>query len=306
MRRPLFAAIVLALLAVACSGSGATTTTGIGAPAGGAGREGFAVSAPAPADAVAQAKAAGQPATANNGVPVPLAFEPDRMLILTASVAMRAKDPWSISERAQSIAIGLGGDVMGLSQSGSGDKRTANLTLRVPSARFNDAIRALRDINDVEIVSSNVDGKDVTESFVDLDARLRAKVSEEQRYLALLARADKIDDILKIDQSLSQVRTQIEQLTGQLNSLKQRTAFSTITVAITPLLEVVPPIAENKAYDPTKTIATAVAALTVLLRFIGDLAIWTLVFGWIPLVLFGVAMALQRTRRTTATPPTAV
>src|SRR6266540_377400 len=137
------------------------------------------------------------------------AFSETFALILTANVSLKAKDPWSISDRVQSIAIGLGGDVISLAQSGSGEQRSATLTLRVPQARFSDALRQIRDISDIEVVASNVDGKDVTDQFVDLQARLTAKKAEEARYLALLARADKIEDILKIDAVLSQVRTQI-------------------------------------------------------------------------------------------------
>lgn len=54
-------------------------------------------------------------------------------------------------------------------------------------------------IADVEVARVDVKGEDRTEQFIDLEARLKAKQAEEQRYLALLARAEKIDDILKID-----------------------------------------------------------------------------------------------------------
>ena len=79
-----------------------------------------------------------------------------------------------------------------------------------------------------------MDGKDVTDQFVDLKARLAAKQAEELRYNALLTRAATIDEILKIDAALSNVRTQIEQLQGQVNSIASRTQFSVITMSITP------------------------------------------------------------------------
>jgi hypothetical protein len=237
-----------------------------------------------------------QPAGQPQPVPVPLAFDPERALILTATVGMRAKDPWAISDRVQAIAVGLGGDVMGLSQSGSGEQRSATVILRVPQQRFNDALRQIRDVADVEVVSSNVEGKDVTDQFVDLQARLRAKQAEEQRYLVLLARADKIEDILRIDQVLAQTRTQIEQLTGQLNSIKARTEFSTIAITIAPLPVSPAPTPDPKAYDPSKTIERAVAAFVSVVRVFADAAIWALVFGWIPLVLLGLAVLASRTR----------
>ena len=231
---------------------------------------------------------------------MPAALDPTRALILTASISMRASDPWSAADRAQSIASSLGGDVMSLSQSGTGEQRSASMTLRVPADKFNDALRALRSLSDVEVLSSSVDSKDVTEQFVDLEARLRAKQAEETRYLALLARADKIEDILRIDQSLNAVRTQIEQLTGQLNSMKSRTTFSTISVSVTPAG--LAPLTDPKVYDPTRTVERAIAALGIMFRVVADLTIWLLVFGWIPLLVLAAAVAARRFRRPMITP----
>lgn len=237
---------------------------------------------------------------APNSVPLPQVADPTRQLILTANISMRSEDPWAASDRAQAVATSLGGDVMSLSQSGSGDERSASLVLRVPSDRFNDALKQLRELTGVEILSSNVDSRDVTEQFVDLEARLRARQAEEQRYLALLARAESVEDILKVDQALSNVRVEIERLTGQLNSIKSRTTFSTIAVSVVPLG--IGPITEPGVYDPSKTIERAITALGVLLRSLADLAIWLLIFGWIPLLAAGIYFAMRRAGRTTAGP----
>ncbi len=296
--RPFLAVLAFsALVAAACASAGAPASTG--AETVGKGAFGPAVQAvPAPAVDGQRSVAVGAPGTEGKPqpVPIPQGFEPDRALILTASVSMRAKDAWAVSDRVQQIALGLGGDVMGLAQSGSGDQRAATLTVRVPQARFNDALRQIRDIGDVEVVSSNVDGKDVTDQFVDLQARLKAKHDEETRYLALLARADKIDDILKIDSVLAQVRTQIEQLTGQVNAIRARTTFSNITVQVSPTLTQPLPTPDPKAYDPSKTLERAVSSLASLMRIGLDFAIWGLVFGWIPLTFLGLAVLISRAR----------
>jgi hypothetical protein len=228
----------------------------------------------------------------------PQALDPNRSVILTASIAMKAADPWAMADKAQAVATGLGGDVVGLNQSGSQDQRVASLTLRVPADRFTDALRQLRAL-DVEVVSSTVDGKDVTDQFVDLKARLAAKQSEEQRYLSLLTRATAIDDILKIDGALSNVRTQIEQLQGQVNSIASRTEFSTITVSISP--SIVPVPTTTSAWDPAKTVAQAFATMTAMLHGFADVAIWMLVFGWIPLLALAIAVIATRSRRTLRT-----
>ena len=282
--------LLLIPLLAACSGAGATSS----APAarGGGSTADFAVGQPAAVNATAPKSGE----SVINGVPVPQAFDVTRSVILTANIAMKANDPWAVADKAQAVALGLGGDIIGLSQSGGKDDRVASLTIRVPSERFTEALRQLRAL-DGDVVSSTVDGKDVTDQFIDLKARLTAKQAEEQRYNALLTRAGTIDEILKIDAALSNVRTQIEQLQGQVNSIASRTQFSTITMTITPaILSVVTP--PTPAWDPTRTVATALATLAVMLRGFADIAIWLLVFGWIPLLALAVALIVTRGRRT--------
>jgi hypothetical protein len=281
------------LLMAACATSAGTTSGGGVARSGGLG--GTDAAAPAPAVFDGSAPKGSEVA---NGVPIPQALDPNRSVIMTANIAMKATDPWTMADRAQAVATGLGGDVIGLSQSGTQDQRVASMTLRVPADRFNDALRQLRAL-DVEDVSSNVDGKDVTDQFVDLKARLAAKQSEEQRYLSLLTRATAIDDILKIDSALSNVRTQIEQLQGQVNSIATRTQFSTITVSITP--SIVPVPTPTSSWDPAKTVAQAFATMTAVLRGFADVAIWIVVFGWIPLLALAIALIATRGRRTVRT-----
>jgi hypothetical protein len=292
MKRSLWLLPAIFLVA-ACSGAG-STASGQPVQAVGRGAADFsAVAKPGEAAAPVPAPAGGTSGTVN-GVPVPQAFDPTRAIILTANIAMKAADPWAMSDKAQAVAAGVGGDVIGLSQSGAGDQRVASLTIRVPSDRFTDALRQLRAL-DAEVVSSNVDGKDVTDQFVDLKARLSAKLAEEQRYNALLVRANTIDEILKIDSALANVRTQIEQLQGQVNSISARTQFSTITVSISPAVVAVS--APTSAWDPSKTVAQALATLAAVLRGLADVAIWILVFGWIPLLALAIVLILTRGRR---------
>lgn len=233
----------------------------------------------------------------DTGVPTSVTAA-QRNLILTANVVMRTQDPWATADKARAIAAGLGGDILGMSQTGQGDNRSAVLTFRVPSDRFDEALRQLK-LLDGEFVQSNVDAKDVTDQYVDLQARLVAKQAEEARYLQLFPQAKTVDETLKIDAALGNVRTQIEQLQAQINSIKTRTDYSTISMSIMPIAPV--PADSAGAWDPSKTFAKAIAALSVFFRFAADLAIWLLVFGWIPLIALAIALAATRMRRASIT-----
>jgi hypothetical protein len=286
------------LLATACgvaSAPSGTTAQGRGSDVG----------MPVPAPAVdAAAGYGGTPASAPNaGIPT-VVVSGDRNLILTAKIDMRSKDPWATSDRAQAIATGLGGDVLNLSQSGTADTRSAILTIRVPSARFGDALQQLKSLEG-EVQTSGVSAQDVTDQFIDLQARLTAKQAEEQRYIAILNRANTIDEILKVDASLGNVRTQIEQLTAQINSIKNRTEFSTISMSIS-TLSILPGDTTGKVWDPAKTVGRALAALGAMMQVFADAVIWLVVFGWLPLLAFAALVFAARMRRPAApTAPTA-
>jgi hypothetical protein len=292
----------LALLTLALVLLGACAQSGVGTTAsGGPGRSEVAGAPAADQAGGYGVKDASAPnAAPNPGIPT-VVVSGDRNLILTAKIDMRSKDPWATSDRAQAIASALGGDILNLSQSGSGDSRSASLTMRVPSARFADAIQQLRSLEG-EVQTSGVSAQDVTDQFVDLQARLTAKQAEEQRYIAILNRASTIDEILKVDASLANVRTQIEQLTGQINSIKARTDFSTISMSIS-TLSILPGDTTGKVWDPAKTVGRALAALGAMMQVFADALIWLLVFGWLPLLALAIVVFATRMRRPAPAPP---
>jgi putative hemolysin len=280
------------LLLAACSQAAPSATSPQGR-----GGEAVGMPVPAPAADAASGYTGVASTTTNQGIPT-VVVSADRNLILTAKIDMRSKDPWATSDRAQAIASGLGGDVLNLTQSGSGDTRSASLTIRVPSSRFADALQQLRTL-DGEVQTSGVSAQDVTDQFVDLQARLAAKQAEEQRYLAILNRANTIDEILKVDASLSNVRTQVEQLTGQINSIKQRTDYSTISMSIA-TIAVLPGDTTTKTWDPAKTVTRALAALGAMMQVFADVVIWLVVFGWLPLLALAAVVFVTRARRPAA------
>lgn len=288
----------IVVLAAACTAGAPTTSSefrNIGNNLGdsAAGSAGIAQTAPG-------SIAAYQGTAPGKGIPT-LVTNPSRNLILTANVAMKTQDPWATADKARAIATGLGGDILAMSQTGQGENRSALITVRIPSDRFDEALRQLK-LLDGEVLTSNVDAKDVTDQFTDLQARLVAKQAEEQRYLQLFPQAKTVDETLKIDAALGNVRVQIEQLQGQLNLIKNRTEFSTITMSIMPIVTV--PTETSGVWDPSKTFAKAIAALSVFFKFAADLAIWILVFGWIPLIALALLLAATRVRRPSAAAPT--
>lgn len=285
--RRLIPLLALAILLTAACASAASPTASVGPGAPGVDASGgFAVGSTA------------EKAPVPNGVPtdqgIPTLVSTTRDLIITANIAMRSNDPWASADAARQIAAGLGGDIVALSQSGTGDQRSASLTMRVPSNRVDDALNQIKKL-DGEVLTSNVSAKDVTDQLVDLNARLVAKQAEETRYVQLFAQAKTVDEMLRVDGALANVRTQIEQLQAQLKTTKDHVDFSTISMSVTPLLPTVG--APTGTWDPSRTFATALATLGLFARGIADIAIWGLVFLWIPLLVLGFTALAVRLRR---------
>ena len=110
------------------------------------------------------------------------------------------------------------------------DIGTATVTVRVPSRSFETALRRFGKLGEVEYQSTSAE--DVSDQMVDLEARLRHARAVERRLLRFLEATDTIREMLAVQDRLDQVQLEIEQLTAQLEALREVVAFSTITVSL--------------------------------------------------------------------------
>ncbi len=104
-----------------------------------------------------------------------------------------------------------------------------NLTIRIPNIYFDSCIKDLEQGVDY-FDRKEISAQDVTEEYIDIEARLKAKQQLEQRYLDLLKKATKVSEILEIEQQLAIIREEIEAKQGQLKYLNNRVSMSTINI----------------------------------------------------------------------------
>jgi hypothetical protein len=106
-----------------------------------------------------------------------------------------------------------------------------NLTIRVPSVEFDslveDIVRAAYKVD-----NKNITLNDVTEEFIDVEARLKTKKEVEQRYLEILGKAGTVQDILLVEQQLRTIREEIEAKEGRLKYLQNQVSLSTLNLEI--------------------------------------------------------------------------
>ncbi|MGH2750725.1 MAG: DUF4349 domain-containing protein [Actinomycetota bacterium] len=128
------------------------------------------------------------------------------------------------------LATRLRGIVKSTAIDDSGEGR-GTVIIRIPSDRFEDALTELRDIGRVE--SQYVDTQDVTDEFVDLEARVRNARSAERVLLNLMDEATTIGDTIRVQNQLERVQENIERMRGRLRVLEDQTSFSTLAIDVT-------------------------------------------------------------------------
>jgi hypothetical protein len=209
-----------------------------------------------------------------------LAALADQKIIKTGEITVEVPNVASALAAVRSMAVELGGYVGG-AQAGTLDD-AATLTLRIPADKFDDAMARVQGIKSSKVLSQSQREEDVTSAVVDLDARLKNLQASEAQYRALLAKAQKIEDILSVQSRLDDVRGQIEQLSAQLKTLNNQADLSTLTVTLQPTAK---PIQEASAdFDPGAAVNAAVGALLQVGQALVIGAIWLGIVG-IPLAI---------------------
>lgn len=233
-------------------------------------------------------------APATNIQTLPNSF--DRKVIRTANVAVSVQNVDQAIGYVRDVAVASGGFVFSSSTAAQGDATVGQIVIQVPFTQFDSVMNQLRNAPGLDkLLSENSSSQDVTSEYVDSASRIRNLQATEQGYLALLDKAIKVEDILLVQSHLSDVRGEIETLQGRLKYLDNVTAYSTITVGITPVAATPiekptgNPLADavRDAWDASLTVA---GGLTVALLSV-------LVFSWWLLPMAAIGYAIYRHRR---------
>ena len=116
------------------------------------------------------------------------------------------------------------------SSRGYTSKRSASYTLRVPSAKFADLMGSLSDIGNVPYTYTYTEN--VTAEYYDVQARLKALEAQETRLLEMMELAETVEDIITIEDKLTDVRYRIDSFQSSLNNWDRRVAYSTLNITV--------------------------------------------------------------------------
>lgn len=248
--------------------------------------------APAPASAPAEMEAKSQ--VADEGRAMPSAPPPrgmvtgnadkpaqERLIVRRAELRLKVEQVSEAAEVLQAQAQKYGGFVVTASVSGEPGSAFGQVTYRVPAERFAEALKEAEEVAE-KVLSKTVNGEDVTEEYVDLEAQLKNLEASKARLMTFLDRAARVEEALEVNRAVTDIQGQIERLQGRMKYLRQSAALSTIAATLTQ--ESVVPVVEEGGWKPLRVARKALRSFLGFLQVLGDLLIVAAV--WSPLWLF--------------------
>ena len=226
--------------------------------------------------------------------------ESARKVVKTAQLSIETLDYEKSTSDFENTVASYGGYIENSSVEGtrlgsSGSKRNASYTARVPADRLGEFLNSAGSVGTV--VSRSTGGEDVTQSYYDTDTRLKSLKTEQARLLELMQKAEKIDDVLSIEQRLTDVQTQIEQLTGELKKMDSLVSLATVTVSISEVEAITEPAAEGFGGQIASVFHSSIQAFVQAARSVFLVLIAVLPFAAAAAVIVGIVLFVRKRKR---------
>lgn len=156
----------------------------------------------------------------------------ERKIIKNADVSLQVDDYNGALESLKQRVASVGGYIANESVNVSGREGQINghLQVRLPALQFEDFLSSMDGIGKVR--SRNIYTQDVTEEYVDVESRLKALRTKEERLLAILEKSGNLSDVLAVENELANTRAQLESFEGRLRYLNNRTDYSSVNISI--------------------------------------------------------------------------
>jgi hypothetical protein len=289
---------LLALLAVGCGGAMATESVAVEqmepeeAARDDFYAEGDFAMAGAPAPALATmapvAELAIVDSAANTAAQPPA--DQQRLIIRNADMTIVATDTEAaLAQIAQMAENGGGWVVSSNVYQSSETTKSGYVQIRVPSEGFQSVLDAIAGLA-VRVESLSTSGQDVTEEYVDLSSQLANLEATAARVRAFLDDATRVEDALAVNAELSRLEGEIAVIKGRMQFLEQSSAFSSITVNVTPD-ELAQPI-QVAGWQPSGVAKQAIETLVSALQALANLVIWFVIVALPILLLILIPFAL--------------
>lgn len=197
-------------------------------------------------------------------------------VIRTGNISIAVDDIDGTVDQIDTVLEKYEGETLSMQDSGKGKERGVILTLRVKETDFTAFYQELKDLEG-EYEYSTISSNDVTDTVLDMEARLKNLKSVEAQYLSILKKATTVSDTLAVQRELTTVRSEIEYLESSLDNMDRQTDYSTVYITITQ--SSTGSSLADEEWKPVGILKDASRALVDFAKFLGTTIIWVLVFS---------------------------
>lgn len=216
-------------------------------------------------------------------------------MIYTANITMQVENYADAQSEIRDSVLLVNGYILQFNDNQSQYERGGTYVIKVPANGFMSFIDGLQQMKTVKPAQLSLQGQDVTEEYVDLTSRLKAKQLQEERMLSFMEKANGTDDLVRFSFELGRVQEEIEYIKGRMRYLDQHVAFSTIEIRLyeklgamttqeeeekTPVWDRAVKALQNSMVSLVSIFSQLIIILFAVLPFLITLTILTLV-GWI-------------------------
>jgi hypothetical protein len=239
-----------------------------------------------------------------------VAYAAERLIIRTGHISMAVEDTRAARATIEGMVermAAAGAFVVSAEEHGriQGSQPNITMSIRIPADRFGDIMDSLAEMA-VTVNSRNESAQDVTEEYVDLEARLESLDAARQRLLQIIEEARNTKDLLEAEQQLTQREAEIESIKGRMQYLEQSARLSGIWIELQPHI-LSQPVGDE--WRPAETGRRAVDTLLDGLRGFGNFAIffaiavlpWLLAIGLVIFLIVTFIRWRARVRRSKKT-----
>ncbi|MCH2318987.1 MAG: DUF4349 domain-containing protein [SAR202 cluster bacterium] len=200
------------------------------------------------------------------------AHEDGSKIQVNGSLTLEVDDVEEAAKMVRQLVLSHEGRITN-SDTGSYEQRYTNMTLLVPSSKFYSIIAEIKKIS-VLVSNENIYSNDVTEEYIDTEARLNVMKGTEDRFLVLLQDTRNIDEAIKVEKELMRIRGEIDSLQGRMNYFVKTTANSMLNLR---MVESVPITGDQ--WNAKDSVSDSLRNLVSFFKHIADFFIWVLIFS---------------------------
>jgi hypothetical protein len=218
----------------------------------------------------------------------------NRIVIQDTTLSLQVKNVPQVIEQINQLATQAKGFMVSSNLSVPESDAVGTITIRVPENNRDSVLAGIKALG-LKTVSETIQGQDVTDRYVDNDARLETLTKTKAKFEAIMEQSVRIQDILEVQRELINLQSQIDNLKGQQQYLEQSSRLTKITIHLS-TDEYALPYTPTESWRAEVIFKQAVRSLIGTLRSFGTLGIWLVVYAPVWLVIIAVVWLIKRRR----------